>query len=519
MVKTLKWLVVIICFYYSIVNIISPIALSEDTAVGLMCIKNIENGGAFNCISQPTGENIALDKEVFISTWSPAHYLIPYLFFKIGFSAGNSYLIVVIICLVFGLIGMYKLLRKFNVPELYVWLTLLLLITNRSNFNTNFYNLGMGEMLAFASLPWYALIMFRLERITIVSVLIISACTFLMIMIKLSLLIACAATILFFAYKKFKEKRITVACIYAIPFLIAFGAFKITFQNKGVDSSQLKGGIYKHTKLENSFVASAAPLASIINLSDIEDESIPSKIRETYFAMKPFVFFLISVAVVLILLLLKNKLKNHHDLVLLFVCFYTVFALAYFLFSIKENWMDYTYRHFRFYSILFIPILCIGFQEIFNRKKTIAFAGIILIATYGIATFSYKKLIVNKNLAQSDGFAYNYYDKDALAELKRLDDSLKTGNNLFYVTSPEAANTIKNNRQMVSLETYSVGVKYGWTHYNYKGTVDNLYIFAENRFFYLPTQKKILFNLFSNYNLEEVKKTKNVTIFKAINKN
>ena len=186
----------------------------------------------------------------------------------------------------------------------------------------------------------------------------------------------------------------------------------------------------------------------------------------------------------------------------------------------NENAIDFNYRHFRFVTILFIPLFILLIDALTNKYiRATCYTCIALLVMYGLGTFSYKKLIVNKrNPVARSGFSMNYTDVAALNYLHHIDDSLRTGNNLIMVTNPELALEIMHNRQMVSLQYYSSGLKYGWLQPHYYGSVDNLYVFAEKLFLNTSSQEQMLSTLFQNYTLQPIKTFDKIIIYKGIKK-
>ena len=211
---------------------------------------------------------------------------------------------------------------------------------------------------------------------------------------------------------------------------------------------------------------------------------------------------------------------QHRAYMLLVLCFYAVYSVVFFYFAVNENAIDFNYRHFRFIAILFIPLFVLLIDALSNKYiRTMSYACIAVLVTYGLATFSYKKLIINKrNPVAHTGFAMNYTDAAALNYLHHIDDSLRKGNNLIMVTNPELALEIKHNRQMVSLQYYSSGLNYGWLQPHYCGSVDNLYVFAEKLFLNTSNQEQMLSTLFQNYTLHPIKTFDKIIVYKGIKK-
>lgn len=480
------------------------------------------NGGAFNTITVPSASNLAVNKEVFVSAWAPLPYLLPAVLVYVGVSMKSACLFFNLLSLILGCIGSYKLCKQLGFDALTVWLTILLAITCRSNFNTNYYNVLLAETLVFAALPWFVLASMQLvKKATVFNFIAFATLCFGMIMLKLSMIVACIAVVIFLIIENRANQNTRNALLLCTAFLLAFVTFKYTYQHKGIDTSTLKGGVYVHTKYENTFVASAAPIASLLNLTDLEDDKLPPTIKALFVTNKPIILLFITALVIGVLYRFGRHLQPQYTTYFnLLISFYAVYVAVFLYFALNENAIDFNYRHFRFLTLLFIPLFILTIKS-FNYKWIIpiVYAGVGLIVLYGLATFTYKKFVVNKhNPIGNSGFALNYCDAQALNYLHFIDDSLRTGNNLIMVTNPELALEITHNRQMVSLQYYSSGLNYGWLHKHYEGSVDNLYLFTEKQFLNTSGQRKMLPTLFENYDLQIIKQFEKIIVYKAIKK-
>ncbi len=522
----IKYIVGGIIAFYVLVNCVSPPTVNEDTACGLLCLKNMLNGGSFNSIAVSNASNIAFDKEVFVAAWTPLSYLLTAPLVYVGLSIKNACLLINLLSLIVGCVGIYKLLLYFKLSPRIAWITLLVVITCRSNFNTNYYNILLAETLVFATLPWFVLASIYLsnkdnEDNFIRKCITFAILCFVMIMIKLTMIVACIAMVVYIVIDGVKHRQLRNAGVMTLALAVALIGFKYLYQSKGLDTSVLKGGVYVHTKYENVCVASASPIASLLNLTDLEDDKLPAQIKNTFITNKPIILLLLSVVVMLLLYFYSKQMQAQHLAYMqLVLCFYAVYSVVFFYFAMNENAIDFNYRHFRFVAILFIPIFIMLIDALPTTYiRAIFYTGIALLVTYGLATFSYKKLIINKlNPVARTGFAMNYTDAAALNYLHHIDDSLRTGNNLIMVTNPELGLEIKHNRQMVSLQYYSSGLNYGWLQPHYYGSVDNLYVFAEKLFLNTSNQEQMLSTLFQNYTLQPIKTFDKIIVYKGIKK-
>jgi len=79
-----------------------------------------------------------------------------------------------------------------------------------------------------------------------------------------------------------------------------------------------------------------------------------------------------------------------------------------------------------------------------------------------------------------EGFHHTIIDKETLNILHHLDDSYKEGNNIFYVTSPEIALELKQNRYIASQADFEP--LDSLSSQAYFGTVDKLILVIQKKF-------------------------------------
>src|ERR1700712_1663543 len=84
-----------------------------DPSWGFQVMRATEQGHAFNTLPSPDPTNIAVDKTVFLSWWSPGQYLLPYAFKKLlWLNTGKATALAIVLCSVLGLLGYFKLFKR-----------------------------------------------------------------------------------------------------------------------------------------------------------------------------------------------------------------------------------------------------------------------------------------------------------------------------------------------------------------------------------------------------------------------
>ena len=130
-----------------------PPTVISDSAVGLLALRNMLGGGAFNTIITPDPANVANDLLTFLTWWSPGQYLAPGFFIWLGTSYGVALSLTTLIATVTGVLGWMQVARSFGVS--YFVLFVFVLGLNTFPYVTQrFLGYWGGEMLLFAIAPW-----------------------------------------------------------------------------------------------------------------------------------------------------------------------------------------------------------------------------------------------------------------------------------------------------------------------------------------------------------------------------
>ena len=130
-----------------------PPMVASDSGVGLLALRSMLDGGAFNCITVPDPANIARDVAIFLTWWSPGQYLVPGSFVWLGTSYGLALSLTALIATLIGVLGWIQVARSFAVGS-FVLFNFVLGLTTFAYITLPFQLYWGGELLLFATAPW-----------------------------------------------------------------------------------------------------------------------------------------------------------------------------------------------------------------------------------------------------------------------------------------------------------------------------------------------------------------------------
>ena len=132
-----------------------PPALFPDPSQGFQVLQSMQHGGGFNNLVAPDQGDISQNYTQFLTWWSPAQYLVPYLFQLItGMNLAHGIVIATILAEVLGLTGLFYFFRKIGFTPLVASLSLLFIVVQVVFMVPHVYYSG-GEILLFAFEGWF----------------------------------------------------------------------------------------------------------------------------------------------------------------------------------------------------------------------------------------------------------------------------------------------------------------------------------------------------------------------------
>jgi hypothetical protein len=130
-----------------------PPTIISDSGIGLLALRNMLDGEAFNSITTPDPANIANDVVTFLTWWSPGQYLVPGIFVWLGTSYGLAISLTTLIATLIGVFGWIQVARSFAVSS-FVLFVFVLGLNTFPYVTQRFLNYWGGELLLFATAPW-----------------------------------------------------------------------------------------------------------------------------------------------------------------------------------------------------------------------------------------------------------------------------------------------------------------------------------------------------------------------------
>jgi hypothetical protein len=456
----------------------------------------MESGSAFNYYRYPDSNNIAKDVESFATWWTPGQYIIPGLLSRIlNVNLGLSISITIIVSSIMGLWGLYKLYRLLKFNEL-ISIGSVLILATQQYYSLPFSIYNGGEVLLFGGMPWIIQFSLRYKEMRLpYSILFILLCligfifksSFLICLLAIFLTLVLLRIQETFEISKFSfadvktvftRKNITYVLKLSAIFLIVFFIIYTTFLSKG--KTPMISARDNTETLMNVFFPIAAPFTSVFSIDRFLVRLFGFPGYKYTFKIN-YLLFYIPISLLYLYLMLriffKVKLNNcYKTLLFSFTCVYIIFFIVNYF---RKAAISYESRHLLISGLIFLPGLLSYVYKKNTRKLTKGFFTIFIILTciYGTVSFAVRKIGIKENCTLGkDGFNHCIIDKKTLKILQRLDSSLKEGNNIFYIISPEIALEIKENRFLI-FDPYS-----DFSSKSYLGNVDNLILFLPKNF-------------------------------------
>lgn len=258
--------IVLVAIFLSTVTILTRIPMTFDPAWGFLVLDSMMQGAAFNHVVSPDPANIARDQSVFLTTWSPGQYALPFLFERIGFNLGSSLIATNILASFAGLAGWYVFYVSVGFSRRMASVACLFMVIAEW-FGAYLGVYVGGEALLFAAAPWIALLFWRLRALPAWSILPIVGALALLTFLKLSgvifglsLLAACALS------AKREIRPLLRSCTVAAISGAIFAALFLTFWlSKGGTAAESVGNSETGIALISVSQPIVGPLAGLLS--------------------------------------------------------------------------------------------------------------------------------------------------------------------------------------------------------------------------------------------------------------
>ena len=472
----------------TVVSFIYPPAIFSDPAWGFLIWKSMQAGAGFNSLTVPDIHDISHDMSRFVAWWSPGQYLVPAVFRKMGFNLGQSLTITISIFSILTIVGYYKVFIALGFSKLTSALSCAV-IAFTGLFTMQFTTYSGGTILLYGVTPWIMLASLRFMGIKPFHIPIFVLLFLFGVFFKHSFALSAVAILFsFFLYQYLKNMEFDFAKLFVygikilIPFFIFyailyFGYTSLDLTPTDVASSKFAEPLSPFRALMYGFVG---PIYSFLSLSTLlanpllmESLSLPEKFRLNLGLVIPFVI-LTALMMWQILRLPGLTLYKSHALgfLLTYGLFFTYFMVA----GVDVGTGD---RQFRPAGIMLIP----GVIEVLRTYsirpvKTASIAVLLIFSISGLYSVGYQMNVLRQlDNVGSLGFTHQTISRRGIALVRGLDSNIPPGNHLFYVSSPEIALEIKNNR-VLSSQAMQQPLE-ALEKLELKGRTDNVILFLE----------------------------------------
>jgi hypothetical protein len=500
-----------------------PLVLSEDPAMGFNIWKYTQRGIPFNVLIYPNPSDMSLNRQTFLSWWSPGQYLIPiFISWITRLTYERSSLLVTSLCLIVGVWGWYKLYQKQGYESSVIAWSLFFIISSR--VTTQFFlNYTGGETLIFGIAPWSILCFEKRKTWTSFKF----GAIFLIVCLlgfffKTSFSILLLGLVVYHfieeLYNIVKTKKIQISHFFLQKSIIIV---VITIIYVLVVNDYLKKGpvptdfANDHFVMWYSFIELIAfPIKYWFSLSDFSIQLLKLDLLSPTIKNILLVLNCGCVILFLIMLLRVYKLKIHIYNILFFIIIYVTLIVFLGYYIGRETGISFDARHFKVASFLLIPIMLTAFKHYTKYYKLLIVALFLLNPVYSMAIFAIKKVEISKYPISKDGFALKLIDRKTLEILTKIDKKV-SHNNIIFITDPCVATQIEHTRSLIGcdIEDFMRRVYIKERQYRSSKPV-NIYIFVSRT--YLDTKSNLTIkSLFLQKELKLIQETATYEIYLA----
>lgn len=446
-------LLILIPLCLSITSIFYPPVLGVDFSSHVLAFDAFQDGALWNHTFALNPDNIAQDKQAFLSWWTPGPSHLLWLLSLGGLSLGTSISVSLFVLSICGLAGYHHLYKELEISDKISYWSLLYIVCSW-HFLYTFRRFQGGELLLFAVLPWMMLFICRVSSHRISDYPKILIWILIGAFAKLSALIAGLATLLGnaiipFSDEKFlSQRRFILISKALLTFLLTYGIVYYLFARHGATPSNLN--CTPMEPMQGVLLAIGLPLHSIFALGSIFGRIYPGwSSNYLFLTCSSLVSILIYIA------LIKNSaLIKYRAYLISFLAIYISIHSYFFLCGACVSPED---RLFRPIAFLILPGLLTWVRKIhLPLLRAGAIFLLVLSASYGVASYVYRINIIQSSSSQSSrGFSYSNIPQEVVDNLNHIDKTLPAGNNLFYIGDKQLVHEIQSHRAH-SFQTKSV---------------------------------------------------------------
>lgn len=477
-------LVVLLWLACTVAAVVIRPALASDCGWGFLIWDGMRRGAVFNGWLIPDPTDISRDIAPFITWWSPGQYLVPGALELQGADLGLAVALATAVASALGLIGWWQLYRAFGFDQRIV-LTALLVVASSRFFNLSFSIYNGGEVLLFASAPWYFLLVWRLRRLPWWSVAPLAGGAAVLVFMKLTGLmfageaIGAAALCGEQAWRSRDTlRRIAVAGATLIVLAVAFRV--VWLAEGGTPASAVHPLSWARLPTYGSLAATAL-LGSSFSFGDFLSYLFLHPGRPIFKSLDMVYGLFLPFAVVAVVVMWRNLRGRHGEYLRFALLAAAASAVAMTALWVMGTDVSPDDRHLRPVSLMLLVGFVAALAESRARVWRIAL-GLVCLGSfaYGLTAFVSRERANMASPLGSRGFRHLVATPDALRFVHAI-DVLSPGGKapVLYVPVPEIGlearkvRVFGSNADFEPLETLRAR--------QYHGRVDRLYVLIQRR--------------------------------------
>lgn len=427
----------------------------SDSGYGFLIWDSMLRGAAFNRLIRPDIADISRDVSEFYAIWSPGQYVFAGAIERLGLGLGAAMTVVTTAFAVLGLVGWYRLYRRWDFPPLSAAVAIAITAGSR-HFALPFGIYNGGEILLFGTLPWFLLLLRRWSALSAAQAFGIVGAIAVVAFMKLSgILFAYAALAAIAVYDlwplarpKWRRPLVTAAIVVTSAL-----AFYFLWVSRGWTAIDGKGAAAWASLVPKFLEGWAASVMAMFSLGDLAAR-IFLRPGHPILPSLDIVYLLASVPAVLLLLWSASRLRaSHPD--------YVRFAGATALFFVtgmaviygKGGELRMEDRFFRPLAMLLLigVVHAVVTARPRVRRPMAALAAATML--YGVSSY-FVRLEHNLRMPLgARGFHHGNLTGDGLALLRRELDGPAGKGATVWLLMPEMALEVPDARVIVSAES------------------------------------------------------------------
>lgn len=487
-----------------------PQVLGEDPGTALAAWQSMLKGSPFNTITTPDHQDLSRSNYLFLTWWTPGHYLLPGYLSQMGISLATASLILTVLFSVLGLLGWYKVYQQLEVGAKWIAFCLIMIASSRL-FTINFINYTGGELLIFGGQPWSIYVFLRWRHkplLLFINLLLISLfCFFLKssYTIGLAAIGGCAGLFFLQNWRNVENRKrdfmsvIAVFCCCIVYFVVT----KWGFLKLGADPTSSQGGFSLNL---NSYELLNYPLLQWFNIVDLH-QLLPRYINWDNLVV---LYHFVSILGILSLWYIVWKAPQSH-LKTIFLGFSLIYFIIFLYFFNTGADISLEYRHLKILAYLFLPLLCQYIAKFPNIAKIVVVVFWVANTIYGLSVYFLKKREVHQDyVVGKSGYALRHLNQSDLDFIHAKDDPKHPEQIWFFL--PASLNVeVENGRKILSGFSFQSSKMGNFVHDTYGSKSEKIYCVLHR----LSSHHFNLNSMFPKYRFKIVKSSPEMLIYEG----